>query len=38
MRFTGPDGEFVIAVGLCTADAIVPAIGAAASDERVGWG
>ena len=32
MRFPGPDGEFVISVGLCTAEPVVAAIGAAASD------
>jgi enediyne polyketide synthase len=37
MRVPGPDGEMVIAIGLATRDPSIPAIGAAGSDERVGW-
>jgi enediyne polyketide synthase len=36
MRVPGPGGDFVIAVGLCTTDTLLPTIGAAASEERVG--
>jgi enediyne polyketide synthase len=37
MRVPSSEGEFVISVGLCTAEPVVPAIGAAASDQRIGW-